>query len=863
MRIALIILFFSFSTAITASPAWADVALSLSDSDQIWILVCTVLVLLMHVGFLFLESGACRLKNAANAAFKNLSNMLLSGALFMAVGQIVAFGPTFHGFLGAGLVDNIQSKDGILLLLFNAAFCATAATLVSGAIAERFSLKPFLVVVALMALVIYPVPVHWIFGNLIETGNKAFLADLGFVDYAGATAVHGVGAWVALAAIIHVGPRLGRFDPDTGKPRYLDGYSPILTIAGAVLLIVGWLGFNGGAGLSFGENVSLVLENTIIGGFWGGSFALLICIALGWKLHPTRVVEGTISGLVAVTAAPHLFSIWMSVLVVSLAVIAAFSARHLILKAGLDDVVNVVATHGVAGVVGTLAVAFAVPAAELPAGGHLAQLGAQATGVAIVFVWSFGLAWLSFWLLKHVLPLRVTHIDEERGLSFASNGVGFSAERFARELEALLTAEGTERGRISLPEGDENARLAELFNGMLDDLDASSHRERTQMEVRTAQQETMRAAAEERSRAAEDALSEREKREAAELELRKTADVLASETRRQLEDSISQADEIARLVAEIGDGQLSVRIPMDGKSEAFGKIADGVNSLVDDLSSNIGRIAFSADEVMESCDNLQNISNTLQMRSGSQLDSVQAITFRLTRMAEGANVNATLATEALTVAKESEEASHDITRGLHEIGQAMEAITDRTSKIAPIVDLIEEIAFQTTLLALNASVEAARAGSHGDGFAVVAQEVRNLADRVHGSASEIRSIVEVATNTVADGGHTIGETSMRVAKVGDTIRRVSSQITDIHGSSTSLHDQLEELGKVVEEITAAASANAAIAAETSDGADVLSRLGGELLDAVSSFSGYTPTEGTKRDEIEEDEDDEEGGMLIF
>ena len=770
------------AAALVAGPAVAATS-DLSDINRLWIVNCIALVVLMKAGFLLLEAGASRAKNAINAAFKNIAALAIAMLVFLVFSHKLAFFWSWHLADWRDLIAfNLQGPSTALIVLYQGVFCTTAAALISGAVCERFSLKAYLLTCLFVAVLVYPVVANWTFGALLDGQRPAVLADLGFVDWAGASVVHGVGAWTALSALLFVGPRLGRFDADTGRPRYLDGYSPVLALVGTVFLLVGWIGFNGGSGLRFDDTTVKVITNTVIAGLWGGGFAMLLAVILRWKLHPNRAIEGTITGLVSVTAAPHLLSVAGVLVLVVGAVLISLPIRGLLLRLKIDDVVNVVTTHGIAGVVGTLGLALAVPADLLPTGSMLGQLGVQAFGVGLIFAWTFGLGMVWFFLLNKLVPLRVDRLAETRGLNASEHQVAFGQDRFATELERLINDRSDSSRRITLPEGDQNERLALLFNRMLDEL-AAAH----------------------------------------------------EATRNDLRVKVTQAEAIAQTLDLVSRGDLDVRVDLDGKPEELRTIAEGTNKLLDILASNIGQIAASASSVAIGCDNLTRISNDLYERSASQIDSVQAITFKLNGMADASKLNATHANEALGVARESRQAADDVATSLDNIRVAMKAIITSTSKIEPMVDFIEDIGFQTTLFALNASVVAARAGEHGKGFSVVAAEVRKLANSVQSSAADIRMVVDTATKSVDGGARTIDGTVDDVTNIISTAERVSQQIQDIHATSSELEDQLTGLGAVVTQITEAASANAALASETSEGADGLSKLGQDLLESVGSF----------------------------
>ena len=213
-----------------------------------WLIVAAFLVFLMQAGFLLIEAGSVRAKNAVNVAQKNVSDMIICVLCYSLIGFSVMYGLSLGGYIGWGGVRDALEASGNWpqLLIFNLAFCSVVATIVSGAVAERMRIGAYLISTAAIAILVYPVFGHWVWGNTIITSNLAFLANLGFVDHAGGIAIHALGAAYALAAILVLGPRNGRFSK-TGAVQPISGYSPVLALSGALILFVTWVPFNTGS----------------------------------------------------------------------------------------------------------------------------------------------------------------------------------------------------------------------------------------------------------------------------------------------------------------------------------------------------------------------------------------------------------------------------------------------------------------------------------------------------------------------------------------------------------------------------------------------------------------------------------------
>ncbi|MCO5163775.1 MAG: ammonium transporter [Mesorhizobium sp.] len=443
------------------------------ELDMSWTLLAAGLVLMMQVGFLLLEAGMVRSKNSINVAQKNLLDMVFAILAFGAVGFMFAFAPS-HGlplgfdggyFLLTGL-DDWQTA----FFVFQVMFCGTAATIVSGAVAERMRLFAYVLGSIFIAFIIYPVFVHWAWGTALGPNGSAFLANMGFVDFAGSTVVHATGAWVSLAACWIMGAREGRYDAN-GTPVRIAGHNPVLTTAGAMILFVGWIGFNGGSTVAASPDIAHVIANTVIAAGTGGTAGYL----LGWHqdgvVYPEKSVCGMLGGLVAVTAGCMALGPIGAFMVGLLGGLVAIWGNDVVERdLKIDDAVGAIGVHGFSGVVGTLGVALLAPAENLPTGSRFDQLQVQAVGVAVNFIWSFGVAVAFFWVLSRFTRLRVTSEEERSGLNEAEHGTRMGIGHVEQALEKLVHGNADLTMRIPSVPGDESETLTRLFNGLMDSI---------------------------------------------------------------------------------------------------------------------------------------------------------------------------------------------------------------------------------------------------------------------------------------------------------------------------------------------------------------------------------------------------------
>ena len=404
---------------VEAAPVLADVATLAADAkfnaDLVWVMASAALVMLMQAGFALLEGGMTRSKNSVNVLMKNYTDMAFGSIAFFVVGYGLMFGDNPTGFIGLShFFPNSLSGGDYGFLIFQLMFAATAATIVSGACAERTKYWGYIIFSLIITGLIYPIFGSWAWGSHYD--GSGWLSALGFIDFAGSTVVHSVGGWAALAAIIVIGPRTGRFGRD-GSVRSIPGHSLMMVALGGFILWFGWFGFNGGSIINVEANLGLIMLNTQLAACAGvvGAIAWLRITGRGVLL--TASINGGLGGLVGITAGCASMDPVFALLTGLAAGVISVLASDLLLRLKLDDVVGAVAVHGVCGAWGTLA-------AGLFKQGQLFDpriVGVQLAGIAACFVWTFGVSYLLFRLIAMTVGLRASTMHEQRGLDISEH----------------------------------------------------------------------------------------------------------------------------------------------------------------------------------------------------------------------------------------------------------------------------------------------------------------------------------------------------------------------------------------------------------------------------------------------------------
>jgi Amt family ammonium transporter len=451
--------------------------------DYIWIVVGSALVFMMQAGFAMVESGLTRSKNSINVAIKNLTDYGISTVVYWIAGFGLMFGFSLGGVAGANFfLFNPPSVWPAVFLLFQAVFCSTSATIVSGAVAERMRFSSYIFSTVLMSALIYPVFGHWAWGGALEGAASGWLAKRGFVDFAGSTVVHSVGGWVSLALLIIIGPRTGRFGAD-GTVRTINGSSIPLAVLGVFLLWFGWIGFNGASTLAANDAVPGIILRTMLGGAAGMAFTL----AAGWfitkKPEVGLVLNGSLAGLVAVTANCHVTNETQAVIIGGAGGLVMLGASFLLVRLRIDDAVDAIPVHLAAGIWGTLAVGIFGDLELLGTGlTRWEQIGVQGLGIVSCGVLALGIGFPVMLLVNRISPIRVTMEHETEGLNKAEHGV-------TTEIHDLFTVLDTQAktGDITLraPEEPftETGQIAGMYNSVLDKLQEGTVEKREYLNI--------------------------------------------------------------------------------------------------------------------------------------------------------------------------------------------------------------------------------------------------------------------------------------------------------------------------------------------------------------------------------------------
>lgn len=402
-----------------------------------WLVLAAVLVFFMQAGFAMVEAGLTRAKNACNIMMKNLMDFCLGCLAFWAIGYALMYGESGNRLIGwdssllfLGSAANAQDFGLSAFWLFQVVFAATAATIVSGAMAERTKFSGYMVYSVLISAIIYPIAGHWIWGD------GGWLAHLGMRDFAGSTVVHSVGAWAALAGAIVIGPRIGKYGPN-GEVKPIPGHNLPLATLGVFILWFGWFGFNPGSTLAAVDGLAHVAVTTCLAASAGGAAATFTTWLRFGKPDLTMALNGVLAGLVGITAPCASVSTGGAVLIGLIAgILVVFAILFVETKLKIDDPVGAISVHGICGAWGTLSIGLfgqhAIDAQfwdEADAiqnglfyGGGVHQLLIQLLGVAAVFAFTLVLAFGVFFIISKTVGLRVTAEEEMAGLDVGEHG---------------------------------------------------------------------------------------------------------------------------------------------------------------------------------------------------------------------------------------------------------------------------------------------------------------------------------------------------------------------------------------------------------------------------------------------------------
>lgn len=687
-------------------------------ADHMWTIIAAALVLLMQLGFLLVEAGMARSKNSINVAQKNITDFLVSVSAFYVLGFGLMFGVSYGGWFGTDNFAFQQADDWqYTFFVFQAVFAGTAATIMSGAVAERMRYGVYVAAALFIGLLIYPVSGHWAWGNLLNGENAAYLADKGFIDFAGSTVVHSVGAWVALAGVVVLGARIGKFNAD-GSANTLHGHSYVLATGGAIILWVGWIGFNGGSTTAASPDFAHIVLNTLLAACFGGVTGIFSGRLIDPVNVPHRPINGSLAGLVAITAGCDAVTVQGAVLIgagAGILVVASEWVMENILK--LDDVVGAVSVHGVCGAFGTVALSFFAMPGKLTMESAGAQALVQLEGVVLVFVWAFGLSWLFFKAIDLTFGIRVPREDEMIGLNSTEHGATLGTGALQKQLEAM-TQNGVDlTRRLDESTGDEAAELAALFNPFID----------------------------------------------------------------EVHDLVCDIRENARRMKSSSSG-------LESLSVAFRDGAEKSGALTGAVSKSSGEVAGQARNNREIAEQILSEMTRIASSAEGMSDEVTAVSEAIAELMNSISQISGNASATSGVTNEANVLSGEAVETMHALSKASE-------EIEAVVGLIQKITMQTNMLAINAAVEAARAGDAGKGFAIVAGQVRSLAAETDKAAEEIRQRISHMRNQSDDASTVISGITELMQAIHASVEGITSEV----------ESQRRAAGRVSERMTSASS----------------------------------------------------------
>ncbi|MFN3158076.1 MAG: ammonium transporter [Rubinisphaera brasiliensis] len=413
-----------------------------TETDYLWTCIAAFLVFFMQAGFALVEAGFTRSKNCVNIIMKNLMDFSIGSITFWLVGFGLMFGAS-NGYIGMsdfmvdGMVDGAYDNWELAFLIFQTVFAATAATIVSGAMAERTKFTAYLAYSIAITAIVYPIAGSWAWGSLYN--GSGWLEDMGFIDFAGSTVVHSVGGWAALAGAIVIGARKGKYNAD-GSITPILGHNMPLAALGVFILWLGWFGFNPGSTTSLdGGNFARVAVTTNLSAVGGVVSAMILSWIMYGKPDVSFALNGALAGLVSITAPCYDVSPSSALIIGLIGGVVCVLSVVMFDKLRIDDPVGAVSVHGVCGAWGTLSAGlFAQEAINgtngLLFGGGAGQLITQLIGIAAYFVWAFGVSLIIFLVIKYTIGLRVSEEEELRGLDITEHGM--SAYPYLQSLES-------------------------------------------------------------------------------------------------------------------------------------------------------------------------------------------------------------------------------------------------------------------------------------------------------------------------------------------------------------------------------------------------------------------------------------------
>jgi len=739
-----------------------------TNLDYVWVLLSAILVFFMQAGFMALESGMARSKNSINVAIKNLTDFVLGVIGFWLIGFGLMFGKSWNGFLGVSdFLITIENPWVAAFFMFQAVFVGTAATIDSGAVCERAKLKQYILLSFLLSVIIYPIFGHWCWGSFLHGTDPAFggagwLEVRGFKDFAGSSVVHSVGGWMALAGVIVVGPRIGKFVIDKDgkkKPRKIAPGDMRYVFLGTFILFFGWYGFNCGSTLAATSDIAPIALNTTL----AACFGCLSSSVLSWMFHGGKKIEGemiangVLAGLVGITAGCAFVNTTGAMIIGLISGIIVFFGSIFLEKIlKLDDVVGAIPVHAFCGAWGTLAVGFFIRPEMLGDMTRLDQIKIQFIGVGACFVWAFGLGLLFYFLVDRFAGgIRVSVEDEEMGLNMAEHGATSSILELANTMnEITQSGDFSSDKKVHEELGTEIGDLARLFNQMVVKIREGLAESQKQKQLA---EKMLKESEEQREKVLE---AQRElQKERAEGESKRTE--IVNQTRRKLSD-VNQRIE-------------GVRTMMSNTSTVTQEMSDMFSGLMETLQGMLSSLT-GAHEQLNHLEGITSGTSETMEKSMAAIGDLQNVAKEIQEM--------------VTFINEIADKTHVLS-----INSSIEAARygNKGNGFVVISKEVRDLSKQTSDTANEISNKMLNIEERVSGVSQSMTQIMSILGEIQGLNKQIISIVDenkILSNSIQDKS---SQTISAVNSVSEDVRKVVSEAEGLYEIGRTVQEEIEEI----------------------------------------------------------------------
>jgi ammonium transporter, Amt family len=768
--------------------------------DHIWIIVAACLVMSMQLGFLFLEAGCARSKNSINVAQKNVCDFLVSVACFFLVGFGLMFGATWKGWVGTDLFSfNKTEAWTYTFFLFQAAFVGTAATIVSGAVAERMKFGAYLLTAVLISTLIYPVYGHWVWGKLLNPDNAAFLADKGFMDFAGGSVVHVVGACVSLAALLVIGPRIGRFDAN-GNPQILHGHSVVLTGAGVLVLLVGWLGFNGGSVGAATPMVGKIIANTLLSAAFGG----VASMALGRKLvgyyDPMHSFNGVLAGLVGITAGCNAVSPHGAALIgILCGLLFPLTQAFLVRVCKIDDVVDAVAVHGGSGIFGVILAGALAQPEFLQAGGRFSQVIVQLEGIALCIAWSFSLSFAFFKIMHRLVGLRISAEEESLGLNIVEHHVTLGTGILQTQMMEMQKNNFDLTRRFDEHAGDEAGEIARLLNPFVDEMQGLG------INI-TQHASTLNGSADNLLKLARSLIDSSD-------DITDTTR-LVSQSNKMMHQNVHAAEKITRAINEnvdtMADSAFRLSQNMSGIAKAIERITENITNITESTRSTnyvTGKAAEMSNNALRTIDSLSKASEQItdvieiinNIAHQTNMLAMNA-TIEASRAGEAGKGFAVVANEVKNLAVQTAKATAEIESRIQKIQGDSKDTAEIITEISSTIHAINKAVLSITDAAEKQDEEAKRIFGTVRNASQYSEELTGSLKGISGHLQEVSSTASLIVEQSDKVSREVEQLSNRAKLGSDNAHHVEEATASLFEQATNLQESATSKFKLKEDV---------------------------------------------------------------